>query len=66
MTTAKKSAAKKAAKTTKAKQTVEERLATLEDAHDSLLAQLKLHGIHLDLGEDEEEDAEESGTDTRA
>lgn len=36
--------------------TPEERIQQLEDRHNALVAQLKLHGIHLDLGEDDDEE----------
>lgn len=38
--------------------TQEERLAHLEDRHNALIAQLTKHGIHLDLGEGEENNEE--------
>ena len=53
-----KQAAKKAAKkkVTPKPLTTEERVAQLEERHHALLQQLKLHGIHLDLGEDAEDE----------
>lgn len=62
---AKAAAKKKSTKKPKVEPTTpEERLAHLEERHNALIAQLKLHGIHLDLGEDEadeEEDGQEAG-----
>ena len=58
MATPTKHAAKKAAKKKPArdKMTLPERVEHLEQSHDALLAQLKSHGIHLDLGAEDEDD----------
>jgi hypothetical protein len=57
-TTPAKSAAKKAAKKTAAAKplTTDERITQLEESHAALLLQLKQHGIHLDLGDEAEDD----------